>query len=143
MAALEQDLEALTGLGVEKLRALWRERLGQAPPPIRSGDILRRALAERLQQAVFGVDPALERDLINLARRHRPGKRLAATGPNLAPGAQLLREWGGQRHCVEVAAEGFIWNGATYDSLSQIATLITGTRWNGPRFFGLRSQARS
>ena len=58
----------------------------------------------------------------------------------LAPGTVLLREWNSQTHRVTVLNEGFAWQGETYDSLSQIAQAITGTKWNGPRFFGLRDQ---
>src|SRR5262245_56831498 len=57
---------------------------------------------------------------------------------DLKPGTILLREWKGRSHRVMMVDEGFAWNGKTYDSLSKIACAITGTRWNGPRFFGLR-----
>ena len=58
----------------------------------------------------------------------------------LRPGTMLAREWNGRMHRVAVLADGFAWNGKTYPSLSKIALAITGTRWNGPRFFGLREK---
>jgi DUF2924 family protein len=58
----------------------------------------------------------------------------------LTPGTVLVREWDRQSHRVMVLADGFAWNGQTYESLSKIAFAITGTRWNGPRFFGLRDK---
>ena len=58
----------------------------------------------------------------------------------LAPGTVLVREWNRQSHRVMVMADGFAWNGKTYDSLSKVAFAITGTKWNGPRFFGLRDK---
>jgi hypothetical protein len=60
---------------------------------------------------------------------------------NLRPGTVLGREWNGQMHRVAVLADGFAWNGKTYPSLSKIAFAITGTRWNGPKFFGLRDKS--
>jgi hypothetical protein len=57
------------------------------------------------------------------------------------PGVTLSREWAGVMHTVQVLDAGYAWNGATYDSLSRVAQLITGTKWNGPRFFGLRAKA--
>ena len=62
---------------------------------------------------------------------------------DLSPGTVLTREWGGHRQCVIVRDEGFVWAGRTYSSLSEIAKAITGTRWNGPRFFGLRGKTHA
>jgi len=65
-------------------------------------------------------------------------RALAQRQRELSPGTVLVREWSGQTHRVMVVEQGFVWEGTTYDSLSKIAQVITGTRWNGPRFFGLR-----
>ena len=65
---------------------------------------------------------------------------LARRAVNLRPGTVLAREWNGQKQRVAVLADGFAWNGKTYPSLSKIAFAITGTRWNGPKFFGLRDK---
>jgi hypothetical protein len=70
----------------------------------------------------------------------KAGRCACARPGRLRPGTVLVREWEGGSHRVMVLAEGFAWNGTTYASLSQVARAITGTRWNGPRFFGLRDQ---
>jgi hypothetical protein len=128
-----REVGALTGLDLEGLRAVWRHRYG-APPPLRSVELLRLVLAWRIQaDALGGLDRETRRQL------KRRGA-LEAEGLALGVGARLRREW--QGHTVEVAveAEGFRWNGQLYSSLSAAATAIAGTRWNGPRFFGLREK---
>ena len=126
-----EEVRALAGLDLEGVRAEWRKRLGE-PPKLRSVDLLRRNLAWRMQAAVFG---GLDDKTLAMIRG-RP-----APGPELRSGSLIAREWQGVRHEVEVIDGGFRYNGETYDSLSKIARLITGTRWNGPRFFGLRAKA--
>lgn len=134
---LGQTLTAIQDMGVDGLRAVWRERLGE-PPPVRSSDILRRALAEELQLAAVGRDAALDRRLAKVAAQHRTGCKPKVRTATFKPGSTLVREWQGERYQVEVAADGYIWNGQKHASLSKVARLITGVRWNGPRFFGLR-----
>lgn len=134
---LSQVLTAIQDMGVDGLRAVWRERLGE-PPLVRSGDILRRALAEELQLAAVGRDAALDRRLAKVAAQHRTGCKPKVRTSTFKPGSTLVREWQGERYQVEVAADGYIWNGQKHASLSKVARLITGVRWNGPRFFGLR-----
>ena len=136
-ADLAQQLAAISDMGVDGLRSVWRERLGE-PPPIRSRNILRRALAEQLQMAGAGRDAALDRRLAKVAAQHRTGCKPKVRTTTFKPGSTLVREWQGERHQVEVAADGYIWNGQKHASLSKVARLITGVRWNGPRFFGLR-----
>jgi hypothetical protein len=101
-------------------------------------------LAYRVQAAAFGdLDKATARLLDRIAEEARAGKRAEVPVPDrvgLRPGTLLVREWEGTTQRVMVMAEGFAWNGTTYASLSQVARAITGTRWNGPRFFGLRDQ---
>lgn len=134
------DVAALGDLNIDGLRDVWRRRFG-APPPIRSGDILRRCLAERIQLEAFGEDGDLERELAALARAYRRGKAPAPTRPTVSRGAVLTREYAGEIHRVEALEQGFEWRGKTWRSLSEIAREITGARWNGPRFFGLREEA--
>lgn len=134
---LGQTLMTIQDMGVDGLRTVWRERLGE-PPPVRSGDILRRALAEELQLAVVGRDAGLDRRLAKVAAQHRTGCKPKVRTATFKPGSTLVREWQGERYQVEVAADGYIWNGQKHASLSKVARLITGVRWNGPRFFGLR-----
>ena len=89
----------------------------------------------------MGVDADLRRDLDRLVRNYQAGRPLAPLGPRLGAGVLLVREWQGKTHRVEVTADGYAWNGQQFTSLSVIARAITGSRWNGPRFFGLRTKA--
>ena len=134
--SLEDEVRALEALSLELLRAEWRRRYG-APPGLRSVDLLRRLLAWRIQADAYGdLDADLRRRLRSVAAPRRLDQRVR-------PGARIAREWQGQRYEVEVVDGGFIHAGARYASLSQIARAITGTRWNGPRFFGLRGEGAS
>lgn len=133
--ALSEEIQALERLDLQGLRAVWREKIGPAPT-MRSLDLLRRMLAWKLQaQVMGGFDTATLRLL-----RASPRK---IVGAGLAPGTRIAREWKGVKHEVEVTEEGFRHDGQTYASLSQAARAITGTNWNGPRFFGLRETAAS
>lgn len=123
---------ALASLDLEGLRAAWRGRYGR-PPPLRSVELVRLMLAWRLQaQALGGLDRETRRQL----QRRGP---LQVEGLALGVGAKLRREWQGRVVEVEVEQNGFRWDGTLYPSLSAVATAIAGTRWNGPRFFGLRA----
>jgi len=137
MDQLRSTLEAISSMDIEGLRAEWRRWLGE-PPPVRSPDLLRRALAEELQMQVEGRDLALDKRLAKAATRHRTGLRPKVRTTAFKSGSLIVREWQGQRYEVEVVPGGFRWRGETYASLSKIARLITGVRWNGPRFFHLR-----
>lgn len=127
----EIDPAALEALGLEPLRTLWRERFGAAPA-IRSPEVVRLMLGWRLQaQRHGGLDAELRRAI------RQPGVAKPLT--SLTPGTCLTREWQGVRHEVVVEPDGRLrHDGEAYKSLSQIARKITGSRWNGPRFFGLR-----
>ena len=131
VATLEREVEQLGMLDLEGLRSFWRERFG-APPSNRSPELLRLMLAWRLQVAVHGgLDRATSRQL------ERTGP-VAVEGRQLGIGAIITRDWQGRRHDVIVVEGGFQWNGRTFRSLSAVAKAITGTKWNGPKFFGLR-----
>lgn len=118
-------------LDLEGLRSFWGQRYG-APPPLRSVPILRMLLAWRLQSdAQGGLDGESRRTL------GRKGK-IRAEGLDLGIGARLTRQWQGHTHEVLVEVGGFRWQGQSYRSLSAVATAIAGSKWNGPRFFGLR-----
>ena len=125
------DASSLEGMPLEDLRAVWRERFG-APPLLRSPELLGLMLAWRIQAGeTGGLDPDTRRSL----------RRATSTRPDAGPsgGTKLVREWQGVRHEVIALDDGgFLFEGARHKSLSQVARLITGTRWNGPRFFGLR-----
>ncbi|MEZ5938625.1 MAG: DUF2924 domain-containing protein [Hyphomonadaceae bacterium] len=125
------DLSDLTRATREDLVAEWARRFG-APPPAKTGQHLMRQLIayERQAQAEGGLTPALRRRL----EQHAAGKAVRS----VASGAQLVREWNGVQHIVDVVAGGFEWRGQRYRSLSAVAEAITGVKWSGPRFFGLR-----
>lgn len=126
------DCATLGDLGLEPLRAIWRERFG-TPPALRSPEILALMLAWRIQAAREG---GLDAELRRTIRRQTS----AAVATALTPGTRLTREWQGVRHEVVVEPDGrFRHQGELHRSLSQVARKITGSRWNGPRFFGLRA----
>jgi hypothetical protein len=128
-------IAALEGLGLEALRSEWRARYG-APPPLRSPELLGMILAWRIQaEAEGGLGAETRRAL------RRPVAAGGRTTPRPSSGTKLVREWQGVRHEVTVLPEGgFLYRGERFRSLSQVARAITGTRWNGPRFFGLRDE---
>lgn len=133
-AEVTQAVRALTDLGVEALRAEWRARYGP-PPPLRSADHLRRLLAWRIQAEAFGgLEPEIRRALLTKLAKTR--------GPILQPGVRLAREWQGVRYEVEIVEGGVRFKNQTFGTLSAVAREITGVRWNGPRFFGLRQEKR-
>ncbi len=129
--AIVREVEALEDLNLAGLRSRWRARYG-SPPPLRSLELLRLMFAWRLQTEAFG---ALDYETRRRLKRRGP---IEAEGLALGVGARLRREWQGRIVEVEVEAAGFRWQGTLYPSLSAAATAIAGTRWNGPRFFGLR-----
>ena len=111
------------------LRAKWQGRYGP-PPKHRAADLLRRVLAWRIQADAFGdLDGATRRIL---------SKEQNVLRPSAQPGMRLAREWAGRRYEVVVIESGVVFEGQTFGSLSEVARHITGRRWNGPRFFGLR-----
>lgn len=129
-------LEKIDQQSAPDLRPLWAEVFGTSASPHLSTPLLRQALAHRLQEQTFGgVERTVLRRLHRLAADERAGKARART---LHPGTRLVREWRGETHVVEVTAEGYCWQGQSFRSLSRVATAITGTRWSGPRFFGLQ-----
>jgi hypothetical protein len=129
---LEAEVAALQDLNLHQLRDKWRESFG-APPKFRSTEMLRLLLAWRIQAVALG---GLDKE--TRAALARTG-RVVAEGQDLGVGATLRRTWNGEEHVVTVADDGFQWNGRTFKSLSAVATTIAGTRWTGPRFFGLRT----
>lgn len=125
------DCSDLDRLGLDELRKLWRERYGR-PPSLRSPEILAHLLAWRVQVARHG---GLEEPVRRAIRR--PGR--VRSRPALNPGSRLTRDWKGVSHEVTVEPDGrFRHQGQLYKSLSEVARAIAGSRWNGPRFFGLR-----
>ena len=140
--SLDEDLASTTIMSIKDLRGFWKLRWGD-PPRYRSRDHLARAIAYRLQAKVHGdLSGKLKRQLTELGakfaddRSHNPGPSII-----LKPGSSLIREWGGKRHEVAVTESGFIYEGERFASMSKVATRITGTKWNGPVFFGVKPRA--
>jgi len=130
---VEQLVDEIASMDLDALRLLWGKRYG-APPSLRSVPLLRMMLAWRLQaEAVGGLDVEARRALT------RTGT-IEAEGRHLGVGARLSRTWKGRPVEVLVEEEGFRWGGQLFSSLSAAATAIAGSKWNGPRFFGLRDQ---
>ncbi len=144
IAALENEIASLQDLHIEGLRARWRTVTGRRAPVQLSKNLLLRMLAYRLQAQVHGdLDAGTARFLDRIAsnRKLLDSRTLPLPDTDIVrPGSLLVREWEGVSHRVMALADGFAWNGSVYASLSQVARAITGTRWNGPRFFGLRDK---
>ena len=135
-AAVEAEIERVRSLSGAALRRRWQAEFGRPLPRSLTVELLRRMIANRIQEEAFGtLDRATLKLLDGLARRDRSrrGER------NLKIGSVLVREYQGRRHTVTVAPEGYVWEGTSYSSLSAIARAITGTVWNGPRFFAVKS----
>jgi hypothetical protein len=140
-----KQIAELPTLPQARLKALWREYFGTEPPAYRKGFLVRR-LAHRIQELTYGgLSPAHQARLEALiADEEAPGNgrkqnTAPAKGERLLLGTRLVREWKGVAHEVTVIEGGFEYQGRRYRSLSAVARAITGTRWNGPLFFGLRS----
>ena len=142
--AVETELDRLPTIPIVALRKRYLELYRAEPPKAFGPDLLRRSIAHRVQEQAYGGLPASARrtlDQLVKAAIARPGGRLELPR-RIKPGSELIRRWKGKSHRVMVMADGFAYDGVTFPSLSEIATKITGTRWNGPRFFGLRKAER-
>jgi hypothetical protein len=140
---LAQEVAYLFALGVPALRARWTEVFGVAPSPSLGRRLLARAIAYALQERAFGglklsTDRLLDRaDNAGSAESRKPIRK-----PRAAAGTVLIREWGGVGHRVTVREDDVVYAGRHYKSLSEVARAITGARWSGPLFFGLRERAK-
>ena len=136
--AIEAEIDRVRSLGLDELRTLWRTTFRSPSPPAFSKDLVARFICWHIQeQALGGLDLDTAKLLDGLARGNKPD---ADRPRRLKPGTVLVREYQGERHTVTIVRDGYVWREATYTSLSIIARSITGTAWNGPRFFGLRDK---
>ncbi len=140
--SVEDEIAHLRGLDLKGLRARWQSVLQRPAPDHLPRHLLFAIIAYRIQADRFGDLNHETRQLLD-----RTGTAMSARlvsfdrkRTELTPGTVLVREWDRRSQRVMVMPDGFAWNGQTYDSLSKVAFAITGTNWNGPRFFGLRNK---
>jgi hypothetical protein len=138
-------LAALKAMSVNELKTEW-QAMFDAPAPNNSRTFLESRLAYRIQELTYGGPDKQTRRLLDLLADEVEGtltrKAQIADPRNPVVGTKLIREWDGVAHTVTVLKDGFDWGGQRYKSLSAVARAITGTRWNGYRFFGLRERKR-
>jgi hypothetical protein len=142
------EIAHLRGLDLKGLRARWRSVLQRPAPDHLPRHLLFAIIAYRIQADRFGDIDHETRQLLDRTGAKDPGTAMSARlisfdqkRTELTPGTVLVREWDRKSQRVMVMSDGFAWNGQTYDSLSKVAFAITGTNWNGPRFFGLRDKS--
>jgi len=138
---LSAEITNLQVIDIAALGQHWIHLYGTQPPPRISRDLLTRAVAYRLQEKVLGgLRPSTRRLLKQVAEAATARRPIRATlQRRLKPGTVLLREWGGLRHQVTVLEKGVLFEGKRFGSLSEVAGRITGARWSGPLFFGLKT----
>jgi hypothetical protein len=140
--AISRKLAGLRSLPIKELKRRWRSLYSSKPPHRVSRELLTRAVADRIQeQALGGITPSTRRLRERRASDARSGRplKVSASAPASA-GTILMRDWQGITHEVKVLDRGVLYKRKRYRSLSEVARLITGSRWSGPLFFGLRSK---
>jgi hypothetical protein len=140
MSKATEMVEKLRTLNKDDLRLRWSTLFGKSPPPALTKDLLGRMIAWRIQEKFYGGHDKATLKLLDGLARDKVAK--PAIEPRLRPGTVLMREHGGVRRTVTVTPDGFVWQNRTYPSLSSVARAITGTSWNGRRFFGLRMKRK-
>jgi hypothetical protein len=141
-AALMDQIAELSKLSAKAMKDRWRILFGDHPVPRVGRSLMIMAMAYRLQEKVYGgLKPSAERMLGRIIDEQSNRQLLTATRP-LGTGTVLIREWRGVRHRVTVDEQGVVYRDHCYRSLSEVARAITGTRWSGPRFFGLGRRAK-
>lgn len=137
---VQARLEHLPKLSKAQLISLWQQLFRTPPPRQARRELLIRILAHKIQEQVHGgLSVETRKRLRELARQFAANPDAEISGVNnIKPGTRLIRKWRGQSHHVTVLEQGYSYAGKRYSSLSQIARLITGTRWSGPLFFGLK-----
>ena len=141
---LSREIAALFDLGVSELKDRWRSVYGTEPPARSSEKLLISAIAYRMQERAFGgLKPSVRR-LLERASEDAGGRRVLHTQPvtRASTGTVLIRDWQGKSHHVTMLDQGVLYRKKNYRSLSQVARVITGCRWSGPLFFGLRGRSK-
>jgi hypothetical protein len=146
-ASIEDEIAHLRGLDLKGLRLRWLSEFQRPPVEHLPRHLLFAIIAYRIQAARLGELDHATMQVLDRTGSKETGAAMSARlvsfdqkRTELTPGTVLVREWDRQSQRVMVMADGFAWNGQTYDSLSKVAFAITGTKWNGPRFFGLRDK---
>ena len=138
--AVADELRALARISRHALAERWGTLYGAPPPPRTSRSLMIRAVAYKLQENAYGgLSPVTRRILAGL----RDAASVTQPPRELRAGTVLLREWQGATHRVTVIEDGVLYRGKQYRSLSEVARVITGSRWSGPRFFGLKAHAKA
>jgi hypothetical protein len=140
-AQVRAEVETLRSLGKDGLRARWTKMFGKAPPPALTKDLLGRMIAWRIQEQFYGGHDKGTLKLLDRLARGETTK--TSIEQRLRPGTVLMREHRGVRHTVTVIPDGFLWQDESFSSLSAVARAITGTSWNGRRFFGLQVERKT
>ena len=142
---LKAEIASLETLSRDQLKALWKNLYGIEVPIRFSRDLLMRSIAYRMQERVLGgIKPGVRKLLEKVAENARAKIPNEVPVPlKILPGTILIREWGGVRHEVTVLKEGVMFRGKYHRSLSNVANIITGSRWSGPLFFGLKAAGKS
>ncbi len=133
--AIAAEISRLSHLPLRELKTAWQAEFRREPPKGLWRDLLLWTLAWRIQEKAFGGHDKAALRLLEAYGQKRAGDQRCQ---RLKTGTVLIRDFGGVRHTVTILPEGFVWQEKKYSSLSAIAKIITGTNWNGPRFFGLR-----
>jgi hypothetical protein len=143
--SVEDEIAHLRGLDLKGLHSRWHSVFQRQAPAHLTRHLLFAVIAYRIQADRLGDLDHKTRQVLDRTVSKGTGPAMSARlasfdqkRTELSPGTVLVREWDRQSQRVMVMADGFAWNGQTYDSLSKVAFAITGTKWNGPRFFGLR-----
>ena len=142
---VQVELEAIAKAPIAELRRRYVNVLGAAPPKAFGPDLLRRSIAYRLKEKAYGGLPSETKRLLDRlvqAYLKNPTGRIELPR-RIKPGSVLVRTWNKKVYQVMVQENGFAYDGRTFSSLSEVAFVITGTKWNGPRFFGLRSKVKA
>jgi hypothetical protein len=139
---IEDRLAKLPQLDKIELSKLWRKFFHRDPPDAMRKDLMVRVVGHRLQEEAFGgLSSASVRRLRELSKTFEANPEASLSSrPAIKPGTRLVRQWQQQVHVVDVEERGYAYKGVLYESLSEIARLITGTRWSGPLFFGLKER---
>jgi len=146
-ASIEDEIAHLRGLDLKGLRSRWRSVFQRPPPDHLPRHLLFAIIVYRIQADRLGDLDNETRQVLDRTDANNTEVTMSARlvsfdqkRTELSPGTVLVREWDRHSQRVMVMPDGFAWNGQTYDSLSKVAFAITGTKWNGPRFFGLRDK---